>query len=126
MTDSEIKEQLRELLWSYRSFHIRDPDDKGMRADEEKMESKAKLAWNTLKAVFGSRRELTETYLKDSSEGAEDRIQQQLKLWTESLQWPGNSHQNGWLRSAETREEYKKQMQPFSTGTLWPFMKVIR
>lgn len=127
MTDSEIEEQLQELLWSYRKFHIWDLDKENLTADEQKhLEDKAKLAWDTLKSAFGSRRELTETYLKDTSDGAEGRIQQQLKLWTDSLQWPGDSHQNGWLGSAENVEEYNEKTKQFLAGTLWPFIKVMR
>ena len=127
MTDSEIEEQLQELLWSYRKFHIWDLDKENLTADEQKhLEDKPKLAWDTLKSAFGSRRELTETYLKDTSDGAEGRIQQQLKLWTDSLQWPGDSHQNGWLGTAENVEEYNEKTKQFLTGTLWPFIKVMR
>jgi hypothetical protein len=127
MTDVEIEKQLRELLWSYRNFYLWDLDEKGFTADEQKrLENKSKLAWDTLKAAFGSRRELTEAFLKDSGEEAEAKIQQQLKLWTESIQWPGDSQQSGWLGSAETVEEYNRKTYQFLTGTLWPFIKVIR
>lgn len=127
MTDNEIEEQLRELLWSYRCFHISDLDDKGMTADEQKqLKDQSKLAWDTLKAAFGSKKELTEPYLRDTSAGAEERIQQQLKLWTNALQWPGDSDESGWLGSADTVEECKRKTQQFLTGNLWPFVKVIR
>jgi hypothetical protein len=127
MTDHEIEEQLRELLWSYRCFHISDLDDKGITADEQKrLEDQSKLAWDTLKAAFGSRRELTESYLRDTSDGAEERIQQQLTSWTNALQWPGNSNESGWLGDANSVEECKSKTQQFLTGNLWPFIKVIR
>jgi hypothetical protein len=127
MADSEIEEQLRELLWSYRCFHISDLDEKGMTADEQKrLEDQSKLAWDTLQAAFGSNKELTEDYLRDTSTGAEERIQQQLKVWTNLLQWPGDSYESKWLGSADTVDECKKKMQQFLTGNLWPFIKVIR
>ena len=127
MTDREIEEQLRELLWSYRCFHISDLDDKGMTADEQKrLEDQSKLAWDTLKAAFGSNEELTETYLRDTSAGAEERIQQQLTLWTNALQWPGDLYESEWVGSADTVDECKRKTQQFLTGNLWPFIKVIR
>ncbi|KAL5315379.1 hypothetical protein ACEPPN_016246 [Leptodophora sp. 'Broadleaf-Isolate-01'] len=127
MTDSEIGEQLRELLWSYRFFHITDLDDIGMGADEQtRLEAKSKLAWDTLKAAFGSKRELTETYLQDPSDGAEQRIQTRLREWSSTLRWPDDSHESGWLGSAETAVECKSQTQQFLAGNLWPFIKVIR
>jgi hypothetical protein len=127
MTDVEIEEQLRELLWSYRDFHLTDLDDKGLTRDDQKsLEKQSKLAWDTLKAAFGSRSELTEEYLKDSSAGAGERIQQQLGLWKSELQWPGDSLQSGWLGSADTVDECNRKTQQFLTGNLWPFIKVIR
>lgn len=127
MTDAEIEEQLRELVWSYRNFHLWDLDEKGLTADDQKhLENKSKLAWDTLTSAFGSRKELTETYLKDSSDGADKKIQQQLKLWTDSLQWPADSNQSGWHGSAKDVKEYTSKMHQFLTGTLWPFIKVIR
>jgi len=127
MTLAQIKEQLRELLWSYRDFHLSDLDKKGLTADEQKsLEAKSNLAWATLNAAFGHKKEFTETYLKDSSDGAAERIQQQLKLWTDSIQWPGESQQSMWCGNAETVEEYHKMTRQFLDGTLWPFIKVIR
>jgi hypothetical protein len=127
MTDREIEEQLRELLWSYRYFHIADLDDKGINADEQRrLEDRSKLAWDTLQAAFGTRRELTELYLQDNSVGAEERIQQQLRSWTNEFQWPGGLHGSGWLGSANTVEECNMKTQQFLTGNLWPFIKVIR
>ncbi|KAH6696399.1 hypothetical protein BKA61DRAFT_683102 [Leptodontidium sp. MPI-SDFR-AT-0119] len=106
MTDVEIEEQL--------------PDE------QKRLEDQSKLAWNTLKAAFGSRRELTEEYLKDHSAGAKERIQQQLRLWTNGLQWPGDSLQRRWLESADTVEECNRKTQQFLTRNLWPFIKVMR
>ncbi|KAG4437321.1 hypothetical protein IFR05_007217 [Cadophora sp. M221] len=127
MTDSEIEEQLQELLWSYRFYHITDLDDIGMGADEQaRLEAQSKLAWDTLKAAFGSKRELTETYLRDPGDGAKERIQNRLKEWSSTLRWPRDSHESGWLGSAETADECKSQTQQFKIGNLWPFVKVIR
>lgn len=127
MADTEIEEQLHELLRSYRSFHLWDLDKMDCSSDEEiHLEKKSKLAWDTLTSAFGARWGLTETYLRDPSHGAEEKIQQQLKLWTNSLQWPEDLHQTTWLGSAETVEEYKTKMGQFLKGTLWPFIKIIR
>lgn len=127
MTDIEIEEELRELLWSYRYFHIYDLDEKEITADEQnRLEDQSKLAWDTLRAAFGSKRRLTHAYLQDSSVGAEERIQQTLKSWTTELQWPGDSYESGWVGSADTVEECNRKTQQFLTGNLWPFIKVIR
>jgi hypothetical protein len=131
MTDDEIDEQLRELLWSYRQFHLRDREDKMVTGDELKLQEKqSKLAWDTLHAAFGnlpgSREKLTENYLQDSSDGAKERIQAQLKLWTKQLPWPAEVKQGGWLGTADTGKECSEETKNFLTGNLWPFVKVIR
>lgn len=127
MTDVEIEEHLQELLYSYRSFHIMDLDDKGMSADEQKqLELRSTLAWNTLKAAFGSKQELTEEYLREGSSGAEERLQEKLEHWTNELVWPGDSSTSGWLGTAGSAEECKRKTQQFLGGNLWPFVKTIR
>jgi hypothetical protein len=127
MTDVEIEEQLRELLYSYRSFHIMDVDDKDMSADEQKrLEMRSTLAWDTLKSAFGSKQELTEKYLRDGSSGAEERLQEKLQHWTNELVWPGDSYESGWLGTAGSAEECKHKTQQFLGGNLWPFIKIIR
>jgi hypothetical protein len=127
MTDHEIEGQLRELLWSYRCFHLFDLDDKGMTADDQKLlEDQSKVAWQTLKAAFESKSELTEEYLRDNSAGAEDKIHQQLQLWADVLQWPEGSYESGWQGIANTADECKEKIKPFLTGNLWPFIKIIR
>ncbi|KAE9378236.1 hypothetical protein N431DRAFT_554494 [Stipitochalara longipes BDJ] len=51
MTEVEIDEQLRELVWSYRQFILYDRE---VTAEEQKhLERQAKVAWDTLRAAFG-------------------------------------------------------------------------
>jgi hypothetical protein len=127
MTNEEIDEQLRELLWSYRQFHLSDLDKEGMTADEQKhLQEQSRLAWDTLQAAFSSRGTLSEKYLQDSTDGAEERIKAQLQIWTEELQWPAEVEQGGWLGNADTVEECNEKTQRFLNGDLWPFVKVIR
>ncbi|KAL2063118.1 hypothetical protein VTL71DRAFT_6190 [Oculimacula yallundae] len=94
--------------------------------EQTRLEAKSKLAWDTLYAAFGSKPELTENYLRDTSDGAEARIQRKLQDWTATLEWPGDSHESGWLGTAETVSECKDQTRRFLSGNLWPFIKVIR
>lgn len=130
MTNKEIEEQLRELLWSYRNFHLWDLEKEGsdLRTLEaqQQLEKKAKIAWDTLNSAFGSSKELTEKYLQDKSDGAEERIHKQLKLWTDSLVWPADTDQNKWQGTAESVEEYEETVGQFLAGNLWPFIRVIR
>ena len=127
MTDKEIDEQLRELLWSYRQFHLYDLNSNDVTADEQQsLEEQSKLAWSTLHAAFGHENLLTETFLRDTSPGAEEKLQEQLMQWTGRLPWPVNCRENGWFGTAETVETCNDQLESFRTGNLWPFVKVMR
>jgi hypothetical protein len=127
MTETEIAEQLQELLWSYRQFYTCDLNDKDVTADERnKLEEQSKIAWDTLKEAFGHQHILTESYLKDTTDGAAERIRSKLEEWTHQLEWPAEAEVDGWLGSAEGPEECNMKTQQFLTGNLWPFIKVIR
>jgi hypothetical protein len=127
MTNSEIDEQLRELFWSYRCFHISNLDSKEMTMDQQQLlEKRSKLAWDTLQAAFGSKEGLTEAYLKDISSGADERIRLQLITWTKELQWPEGFNESMWRASANTVEEVQKKMEQSLSGSLWPFITVVR
>ena len=123
MSSNEIEEQLNELLWSYRLFHIADVDKQ---AEDKKLADRSELAWDTLQAAFGSKEQLTEAYLRDESDGAEKKIQRQLKIWADELQWPVESFEDDSFVGANTIGEYKSKLREFLGGNLWPFIKVIR
>lgn len=125
MTCVEISEHLKTLLWSYRLFH--DPHIRGDSPlpEQSRLENQSRIAWETLSAAFGSRNLLTESFLQDTTVGAEDRICQQLAAWTDELQWPQDSA-DGWYGSANTMEELSELMEPFVDSSLYPFIKVIR
>ncbi|KAI9698042.1 MAG: hypothetical protein M1836_004395 [Candelina mexicana] len=127
MTDAEIDEQLRELLWSYRQFHLYDLKSNDITVDEQQhLADQSNIAWSTLHAAFGHEKYLTESYLQDKSPGAEEKLQEQLVQWTKQLKWPTQARKNGSFGSAKTIEECNDQLERFRTGNLWPFVKVVR
>lgn len=127
MTDDEIDELLRELLWSYRQFYVCDLNKNDVTADERKeFEEQSKLAFDTLQVAFGANKILTKEYLQDPSDGAEERIKAQLKIWREQLKWPVKKHEGKWLGTADNVQKLNEKPREFSSGNLWPFVKVIR
>jgi len=127
MTNDEIDDQLRELLWSYRCFHIANSDGKDMTMNEQELlKKRSKQAWDTLQAAFASKEGLTEDYLKDTSPGADERIRLQLTTWTKELQWPEGFNERMWRASANTVEEVQKRMEHSLSGILWPFITIVR
>ena len=90
------------------------------------MKTQSKVAWDTLKAAFGSHKKLTEEYLKDPTPGADEKIERQFTQWTEQLDWPDETSSTGWYGHADTADECNARTEEFSTRRLWPFVKVIR
>lgn len=126
MTNQEIGEQLKELLWSYRQFYLSDLDDSNATAEDQKLlEQQSKVAWAILQAAFGDKDILTETALKDKSDRAEVRIQGLLEQWTEKLEWP-NDVDAGRCEAADNCEECAEKIREILSGNLWPFIRVVR
>jgi hypothetical protein len=125
MNIAEIRGHLKELLWSFRQLYIEGIEDAASDAEYKMYQSQSELAWHTLEAAFGHRKELTREYLQDSSEGADNRIYDQLRIWACEIDWPGDG-QGMWLSTAATADECIEKMLTFSEDSLWPFTKVIR
>lgn len=120
MTDDEIDDQLRELVWSCRqhSSHEHATED-----DINKLNEQAKVARDTLQAAFGSRENFNEL-ITNIPRGAEEEIPKQLRSWIDES-WPSEKRNDGWSGTAETVNEYHKKTKKFLDNH-WPFVKVIR
>ncbi|KAH0556617.1 hypothetical protein GP486_005549 [Trichoglossum hirsutum] len=125
MNNAEICEQLKELLWSYRQLYIEGTESAASDAEYKTYQSQSELAWHTLEAAFGHREELIPEYLQDGSEGAVNRIYEQLRTWACEIDWPGDG-QGKWSSTARTAKECNQKMSVFAGNSLWPFTKVIR
>ena len=125
MNDAEISDQISELLYSYRELYIEGTEEAASAAEYKDYQSRSELAWHTLEAAFGHRKELTPEYLQDKSEGAVDRIFKQLKTWASEFDWPGD-RKGVWISSASVAKECSKKASIFAKASLWPFTKVIR
>jgi hypothetical protein len=63
MNDTEICDEISELLYSYRQLYIEDTEETASAAEYKEYQSRSELAWDTLKASFGHRKEFTPGYL---------------------------------------------------------------
>ncbi|KAH0543399.1 hypothetical protein FGG08_002257 [Glutinoglossum americanum] len=125
MDSAKIQNQIEELIWSYRQLYIEGTEQQASDFEYKRYQSESELAWHTLEAAFGHRKELTPEYLQDSSKGAVDRISKQLTTWAHELDWPGDG-KGVWISTAATVKECGEKTSIFAKSYLWPFTEVIR
>lgn len=129
LSQSEIEELIKELVWNYRQMLLPAIESDEVSAEEyERCQRESDLAWSTLEAAFKHRREFKPQLLNDKSTDAGDRIADQLIHWTQDLEWPrGDGGENcAWTSTAQTAEECCEKTSKFMEDRLWPFTKIIR
>ena len=87
MNQGEIGGMLRQCVVDYRQYHLRDPDYPLSNSEEELLQKKAEVAWDTLKTAFGNTPGCTEGRLRDRAISI-DYIQREVRTWKDGIQWP--------------------------------------
>jgi hypothetical protein len=83
-------------------------------------------AWSALHAAFRHKRQFTQRFAQDMSDGALERITDQLIEWAREIEWPTGGVDGFWTSTAQTSEECVAQTKLFMQDKLWPFTKIIR
>lgn len=136
MNPEEIRELLEELLRSFRLFHV----DSLFReiesvVEKEKIRERAGRAWETLHSLFGEYEELSNDFLGNEQDGAEESIISTLERWSwgEIARRPGGPNSLRYSVVSDGLEECKDNIDRLTaskstrdTPVLWPFTKVIR
>lgn len=122
-----IADMIRELLWSYRRLYRPGIDSPETPADEyQKAERESGEAWSALEAAFGHHSGFNEQSLRDQSEGAAEKILEQLVAWSRAIRWPEESDRGKWTATAQTALECSEKTAIFMSDQHWPFTKVLR
>jgi hypothetical protein len=127
LTNAEIEEQIKELLWKYRQIFL-----PGVREDEVnardyvRYERESEQAWSALEAAFDHRSEFSAQNLQDMTEGALESMTQKLIDWSKELQWPDGGENGRWVSTASNAEECCEKTNMFMQDQFWPFTKIIR
>ncbi|KAF2183055.1 hypothetical protein K469DRAFT_584335 [Zopfia rhizophila CBS 207.26] len=123
---AEIEEVVKELLWNYRQLYLPDVEQE-LNADEYKRCcEQSELAWSTLEAAFGDRREFKKELLRDTSAEGKEKVLTLLLQWTRELDWPAGGSDGIWRSTAQETKECCAKTSQFMQNRLWPFTKVIR
>ena len=120
-----MKENIKELVWSYKQFYNPDLEENASAEDYKRYERESEVAQFSITSAFGDREEL-EALLDDHSDGSEERTVAQLAKWAAEFQWPEGGSGTTWRSTAETDEECCEKTAQFMSDRLWPFTKVIR
>jgi hypothetical protein len=127
LSNPEIEELIKELLWKYRQMLLPEINQDSVDAqDYTRYARESAQAWSALEAAFKHQSQFSEGFLSDMSEGALERISQQLIQWTNELVWPEGGNSGRWTSTASTAEECCEKTSVFMNDRFWPFTKIIR
>ncbi|KAI5462790.1 hypothetical protein BGZ63DRAFT_352526, partial [Mariannaea sp. PMI_226] len=127
LSSLEIKELIRELLWSYRQLFLPSVESSDTsEQDYARYTRESEHAWSALNAAFGHKRQFNQNFAQDTSDGAIERITDQLIQWAGEIEWPSNGADGFWTATSQTAEECIGHTKMFMQNKYWPFTKIIR
>ncbi|KAK3306258.1 uncharacterized protein B0T15DRAFT_396538 [Chaetomium strumarium] len=127
LSGSATEDVIKELLWSYRQLYLPGVEDEGTSAEDyARYQRESAQAWSALEAAFKHKPEFKEEMLRDMSEGAMERLTEQLIGWSREIEWPDGTGDGVWRSTANTAEECARKTAVFMQDRYWPFTKVIR
>ncbi|KAJ5662663.1 hypothetical protein N7462_011589 [Penicillium macrosclerotiorum] len=122
-----MEAHIMELLWSSRRVFLPNVAQNSLSAaDWNEIKEKSKQAWSALQSAFGSQVGFSKRFLSDQSEGAFERITEQLIRWSKTIPWPTSADDGRWVAFAETAEELLDKTSVFTKTQVWPFTKIMR
>jgi hypothetical protein len=132
LTESEMRNSVKEWLWKYRKPYLAESDDEEAidDSDRERMKEESNLAWSCLSSVFAAvfeGEDVDDKYLLHDEEGAFENISTELLEQLENITWPeGEIYGSLWTASTNTTSECIKLTKKFMEDSIWPFTKIIR
>jgi hypothetical protein len=127
LSTEEIEKMLPELLRDFQQIYLPSSEDYPESSEEyQHWMRQSNVAWDTLKAAFGTQAGFSKSLLKDMSSGAEERTLAKLFCWSRNLKWPAGDNGGLWISTAKDVEDCHNQTDLFTSAGLWPFVKAIR
>lgn len=127
LSNTEIEDLIKELLWKYRQLFLPEIESDEVDAkDYARYVRESEQAWSALEAAFQHQSSFSSNYIQDMSAGAFDRIAEQLIMWSRELEWPEGGNNGKWSSTASTAEECYEKTNVFTQDQFWPFTKIIR
>ena len=126
--EAETNEQLHELLVSYRELY-QPGTEKELEHNEQlhqEVATKSEVAASTLQSIFPDHPEVTSNQPKDQSEGAFQRILQNLRRLASLTEWPTDAVNGRWTVTAVNAAQCHDKVAYFMKKGLWPLTNVVR
>lgn len=101
-------------------------EDKVDAKDYARYQRESEQAWSALEAAFKHQKLFEKEWLSDMSEGALDKVTDQLIQWGQDIDWPEGGNSGIWKSMADTAEECCEKTSIFMQDRFWPFTKIIR
>ncbi len=127
-TDTEIDEQLQELLVSYRDRWRPGLEQELDESEKEfqNIEKRSEVALATLESIFGQVPEIDSQRLRDFTDGAFEGLHEDLKFLARGLRWPDGAENGRWATTAVDAEECQEKVGIFMENGLWPLTNIVR
>jgi hypothetical protein len=127
LSQSEIEDLIKELLWNYRQIFLPEiEEDKVDPKDYARYQRESEQAWSALEAGFRHQRGFNKQLVSDMAEGGLVKATDQLVQWAHALEWPDGGNFGFWKATADTAEECCEMTSIFMQDRFWPFTKIIR
>ncbi|KAF4625419.1 hypothetical protein G7Y89_g12745 [Cudoniella acicularis] len=123
----EMDDLLRQSVLDYRRYHLRDQSDaeESESAEVEQLRLKAKLAWDTLTAVFSDRDECTEVRFQNAGIPTEE-ITRMVLGWKDRIIWPAAFNASTAVLTVDNAPDCADRIEEIMGEWMWPFIKVAR
>ncbi|KAJ4122799.1 hypothetical protein NW768_010244 [Fusarium equiseti] len=123
----EIRDLIQELLWSYRQLFLPSVEsEETSEQDYNRFMRESEQACSALHAAFKHKRQFTQSFAQDMSNGALERITEQLVDWASEIEWPTGGRDGLWISTAQTADGCVEKTKLFMQDRFWPFTKIIR
>jgi len=114
-------------VWNYRQLFLPNIEEDEIDAkDYARYQRESEQAWSALEAAFKHQELFKKEWLSDMSEGALDKVTDQLIQWGRDIDWPEGGNSGIWKSMADTAEECCEKTSIFMQDKFWPFTKIIR
>ncbi|PCD21564.1 hypothetical protein FGRA07_11678 [Fusarium graminearum] len=119
----EIRELIKELLWSYRQLFLPGVESNEVsEQDYNRYMRQSEQAWSALHAAFKHKKQFTQSFAQDMSDGALERITDQLIEWTREIEWPTGGVDGFWTSTAQTSEEWLQDTNLARVGAIQDYL----
>lgn len=124
LNDDELRTELGQLLDDYRCLYS--PETRLEDEVPRDVQIQSATAEAALTAAFGDQPNWDTGSLRDFNANGRDIALAYLQNWATTLKWPDGARDGNWSATANCSQHCRRLIEEFMTGSIWPFVKVVR